>query len=86
MKKVKMFYQPKCPFCKMAFKYIDELKQEHPEFKDVVFETIDELEEPELADTFDYYYVPTFYVDGEKVHEGGIYKPEVEKLLRKIIE
>ena len=70
----------------MVFKYLYELKQEHPEFKDVVLETIDELEEPELADTFDYYYVPTFYVDGEKVHEGGIYKPEVEKLLRKIIE
>ena len=81
-----MFYQPRCPFCKMAFRFIDELKKEHPEFKDVVIETVDELEEPELADTFDYYYVPTFYVDGKKVHEGGIYKPEVEKLLRHIIE
>ena len=70
----------------MAFRFIDELKQEHPEFKDIVLETVDELEEPELADTFDYYYVPTFYVDDKKVHEGGIYKPEVEKLLRQIIE
>ena len=52
----------------------------------MIIETVDELEEPELADTFDYYYVPTFYVDGKKVHEGGIYKPEVEKLLRHIIE
>ena len=57
-----------------------------PEFKDIVLETVDELKEPELADTFDYYYVPTFYVDDKKVHEGGIYKPEVEKLLRQIIE
>ncbi len=86
MKKVKLFYQPRCPFCKMAFRFIDELKSEHPEFKDIIIETIDELEEPELADTFDYYYVPTFYIDDTKVHEGGIYKPEVEKLLRKIIE
>ena len=70
----------------MAFRFIDELKQEHPEFKDIVLETVDELKEPELADQFDYYYVPTFYVDGKKVHEGGIYKPEVEKLLRHIIE
>ena len=53
MKKVKMFYQPRCPFCKMAFRFIDELKKEHPEFKDVVIETVDELEEPELADTLD---------------------------------
>ena len=70
----------------MEFKNIDEVKHKRTEFNDVVCETIDELEYPELADTFDYYYVPTFYVDGEKVHEGGIYKPEVEKLLRKIIE
>ena len=70
----------------MALRFIDELKKENPEFKDIIIETVDELEEPELADTFDYYYVPTFYVDGKKVHEGGIYKPEVEKLLRKVIE
>ena len=37
---------------------------------------IEESEQPALADTFDYYYVPTFYVDGVKVHEGGVY-PEV---------
>ena len=86
MKKIQVFYQPRCPFCKMAFRFIDELKKENPEFKDIIIETVDELEEPELADTFDYYYVPTFYVDGKKVHEGGIYKPEVEKLLRKVIE
>ena len=70
----------------MAFRVIDEVKQEQPEFKDIILETVDELEEPELADQFDYYYVPTFYVDGKKVHEGGIYKPEVEKLLRHVIE
>ena len=86
MKKVKVLYQERCPFCKMVFRFIDELKQEHPEVKDIVLETVDELKEPELADTFDYYYVPTFYVDDKKVHEGGIYKPEVEKLLRQIIE
>ena len=39
-----------------------------------------------LADTFDYYYVPTFYVDGVKVHEGGVYPEEVEKILRSALE
>lgn len=85
MKQVKLFYQERCPFCKKAFKYIDELKKEHPEFADINIEMIDETEEPELADQYDYYYVPTFYIDGKKVHEGGIYKPEVEKLLRSVI-
>lgn len=81
-----MFYQKRCPFCKMAFRFIDELKQEHPEFQKIEIETVDELEEPEEADKYDYYYVPTFYVDGKKVHEGGIYKPEVEKLLNDILK
>ena len=86
MKQVKIFYLEKCPFCVKAFRYIEELQNEYPEFKDIVFETIEESKEPELAEQFDYYYVPTFYVDGEKVHEGGIFKPEVEQVLRGIIE
>ena len=39
-----------------------------------------------IADQYDYYYVPTFYVDGVKVHEAGIFKNEMEALLRKVIE
>ena len=30
--------------------------------------------------------VPTFYVDGVKEHEGGIYPEEVERILRKALE
>lgn len=85
MKQVKLFYQERCPFCKKAFQYIEELKKEHPEFATIEMELIDELQEPELADQYDYYYVPTFYIDGQKIHEGGIYKPEMEKLLREMI-
>lgn len=70
MKPVKLFYQERCPFCKKALRYIEELKEE----------------QPELADQYDYYYVPTFYVDGVKVHEAGIFKNEMEALLRKVIE
>ena len=46
----------------------------------------EESEQPDVADAFDYYYVPTFYVDGVKVHEGGIYPEEVEKILRSALE
>ena len=86
MKKIKMFYQPKCPFCVMAFRFIDELKKEHPEYKNIELETIDELKETEVADKYDYYYVPTFYVDGKKVHEGAIYKPEMKQLFDSVIK
>lgn len=86
MEKVKLFYQPKCPFCKRTFAYIEELTAENPKFAEIEIEKIDELEKPEYADTFDYYYVPTFYVGDRKAHEGGIYKDEVRALLQSVID
>ena len=81
MKAVKLFYQERCPFCKKALRYIEELKEEYPEFQPIEIEMIEDI-----ADQYDYYYVPTFYVDGVKVHEAGIFKNEMEALLRKVIE
>lgn len=80
-----LFYLKNCPFCKRALQYIDELKAEHEELRAVEIEFIEESEQPEVADRYDYYYVPTFYLRGEKLHEGGIYKEEVEELLRKAL-
>lgn len=83
---VKLFYLKTCPFCKKALRYIDEAKAAHPELADVAIEMIEESEQPDVADQFDYYYVPTFYVYGVKVHEGGIYPDEVERILRQAHE
>lgn len=81
MKKLTIFYQEHCPFCKRAFKFIDELKDENPEYCKIPIETIEETQQPEVADTFDYYYVPTFYIDDKKMHEGGIKKEELRETL-----
>ena len=86
MKSVKLFYLKNCPFCKKALRYIEELKAEHAELAAVDIEMIEESVLPDVADKFDYYYVPTFYVDGVKEHEGGIYPEEVERILRKALE
>lgn len=86
MKKIKLFYQERCPFCIRAFKYINELKEENNEYNKIELERIDELIHPDIADKFDYYYVPTFYLNGEKVHEGGIKKDEVKAILDKALE
>ncbi len=86
MKSVKLFYLKNCPFCKKTLRYIDEARAAHPELAAVEIERIEESEQPDVADAFDYYYVPTFYVDGVKVHEGGIYPDEVEAILRKALE
>ncbi|MGL5637304.1 MAG: glutaredoxin family protein [Bacteroidales bacterium] len=86
MKKITVFYQPLCPFCKNVFKYIKELTSENIEFENIEWEFIDELKEPELADRFDYYYVPTFYYNGKKIHEGGIFKDEVKELMQSVLD
>ena len=86
MKRVQLFYLKNCPFCKKAFTYIEEVQQAHPELAALTIELIEESEEPAVAEQYDYYYVPTFYIDGVKVHEGGIYPDEVEPLLRKALD
>ena len=84
MKQITLFYLKDCPFCKKAFSYIDSLKKQDM-YKDISIELIEESEQPELANRFDYYYVPTFYIDGKKVHEGGIFPNEVEELFKKVL-
>ena len=86
MKKVKLFYLQHCPFCKKAFRYIEEAKARHPELADLEIELIEESEQSEVANRYDYYYVPTFYVDEQKVHEGGIFAEEVEQILLSALE
>lgn len=86
MKTITLFYQKQCPFCKKALKYIEEAKAAHPELQPIRIERIEETEQPELADRYDYYYVPTFYIEGKKIHEGGIYPDEVEAILRRALE
>ena len=86
MKTVKFFYQRNCPFCRKAMRYIDEARAAHPELAAVTVEPIEETDEPEVGDRFDYYYVPTFFVGDVKVHEGGILPDEVERVLRMALE
>lgn len=70
MKPVFMFITDWCPYCKKAFSIMEDLKSENPEFAAIEVRVIDEEREPEIAKNHDYYYVPTYYVDGVKLHEG----------------
>ena len=47
---------------------------------------VDEKKHPEIAEKYDYYYVPTFFVGGEKVHEGVPTKEAVEAVFIKASE
>jgi len=84
--KLTLFILRDCPFCKRALQYIKELKEEHPEFKAIELDIIDEQEQKALADSYDYYYVPTFYLGEKKLHEGGIYKKEVEEMFQAVLK
>jgi thioredoxin 1 len=70
MKPVFMFITDWCPYCKKAFSIMEDLKSENPEFEAIEVRVIDEEREPEIAKNHDYYYVPTYYVGGVKLHEG----------------
>ncbi len=85
MKKITMFMFPSCPHCRLALKCIDELKAAHPEYASIPFEMIDERKHPEIAEKYDYYYVPTFYVGETKVHEGHAESDDVEKVFKAAI-
>lgn len=71
MKEIKMFMFEGCPHCKKAREMMAALFEEHPEYKSVPLEMIDEKLHPDIADKYDYYYVPAFFVGGEKVSEGA---------------
>lgn len=78
MSEILMFKMKGCPHCKLALKYQEELLAEHPAWREIPLRTVDEREEKEFADAHDYFQVPTYYVNGAKVHEGHAEREDVE--------
>ncbi|MDO4987411.1 MAG: thioredoxin family protein [Synergistes sp.] len=83
MKEIKMFMFDGCPHCKRADEMIAELLAKHPEYKKIPFAKIDEHKNPEIADKYDYYYVPTFFVGDEKTAEGVPSEENIQKTFTK---
>lgn len=83
MKKVTAFYLENCPHCKKAFKMLDELKSDNSKYSNVNIEFIEESKNVKVANAHDYYFVPAFYVDKVKIHEGV---PTYEKIEEVLIE
>jgi glutaredoxin len=86
MKPVLMFILKSCPYCQQALSWMEELKKENPQYLNVEINIIDEGERPEEANRYDYYYVPTYYIAGDKVHEGVATKDIVRGVLEKAIQ
>ena len=70
VKKVTMFYLLNCPYCKQAHRVIDDLYAENPAYKDIEIDYVEESMQPSVAEQYDYYYVPTFFIGKEKISEA----------------
>lgn len=85
MTELTMFELKQCPFCIRVRGYLDELLAQE-RFKDVRIRYIDEAKEPDLANSYDYYLVPTFYQDSRKLMEGRMTRDDVERVLESALK
>ena len=71
MKKVLAFRLEGCPYCRQAMKALQELTAENEKYASVNLEWVEENEHPEISAKYDYYRVPTMFVDGVKIYEAS---------------
>ena len=86
MKELTYFRLSYCPYCRRANEYLEELKQENPEYCKIPIRIIDEEQEPGIADQYDYWYVPCFFMGDKKLHEGAATKENIKNVLNKALE
>ena len=72
MKEITMFMFEGCPHCAKADEIIEAVTRKNPDYANVSIVRIDEKKNPKIADEYDYYYVPSFFVNGVKLHEGAV--------------
>ena len=87
-KKVLAFYLEGCPYCKQAHEALKELISENEKYSSVSFEWVEENQHPEISEKYDYYSVPSMFVDGEKIYEAhrGEKYEECKENVRKVLE
>ena len=81
MKDILFFRLARCPHCINAKRWMDELMEENPEYLKINITTVDEREESDLADSYDYYLVPTYFSGDLKLHEGIATKEKIKAVL-----
>ena len=87
MRPLTMFYLEDCGYCTKARKALSELYEENAAYKSVPIEMIEESRQPELADRYDYYAVPSFFDGKEKLFEAHLFmsyediRAEVKRVL-----
>ena len=86
MKKITYFSLPLCIYCVEATRWITEVMYENAEFEDVEFEMIDASKNWDIAKEYKLESAPSFYLDGEKFHEGETSKEIVKNIFKTAYE
>ena len=69
MREIEIFYLTGCPYCDNARRAVAELMQEKSAYRGLALRWIEENEEKALADSYDYYRVPSVFFEGDKLYE-----------------
>ncbi len=83
--KLTYFYLKTCPHCRRADEMIAQLLEEEPAFRGVEVQKIEENEHPEIADRYDYWYVPCFFLGEEKLFEGVPSREKIRGVFEKAL-
>ena len=77
-----------CPYCRQAMKALQELVSENEKYAAVSVEWVEENEHPEISAKYDYYHVPTMFVNDVKVYEAhsGEKYEECRENVRRVLE
>ena len=71
MKTLTILYRERCPYCAAAKRGLKELYNENPVYERVPLKWIEETEQPQVADTYPYWYVPSIFDEKEKLFEAS---------------
>lgn len=76
-----LFKSGECDYCRMAEKFLDQLVQENPRYRDIVIQIVDEDENLALSSQYDYTFVPAFFMNGKLVGEGMLSREKIQEIL-----
>ena len=83
---VTVFEYPGCPYCRQANQWLEELTKENPAYAAIPVRRVEERREKALADSYPYYYVPSFFIGKDKLHEGAATKDKLKAVLDRALE
>ncbi len=86
MQEITLFTLKNCPHCLLAKTLLARLRAEDARYAALSIREIDEREQKALADSYDYYFVPSFFVGRKKLFEGHAEYDDVKRALDAALE